>query len=207
MKIEEIWNDATPRDEAAFCRRFPDPVLVFPTSWARAESPVDVGIGKSGGTTAPSVLPRAIMARLRAAIERREAPASGAVKESVSPWAEWEFVFLTRRKTNAESRIITVGRSAQSDVQIDSATVSKVHASFAQDGESWVIIDAGSRNGTFVGGTRLQAATETRLTDGARIDFGTDLSAVFFRPQALLAFLKFGGLRPALPGDGHGTGS
>jgi hypothetical protein len=53
-----------------------------------------------------------------------------------------------------ESERVTVGTADSSDVVVDVAGVSRVHAVFERFGEAWVVRDLGSRNGTFVNGGR-----------------------------------------------------
>jgi hypothetical protein len=54
-------------------------------------------------------------------------------------------------------------------------SVSQHHATLARRGDRWVLVDEGSRNGTFVDGKKV---AEISLADGARIQFGE--VAMFF---------------------------
>jgi two-component system response regulator AtoC len=60
---------------------------------------------------------------------------------------------------------LTVGRSQQCDVSIDSGSVSRHHANFVI-GSDVEIEDVGSSNGTYVDGSRLPNNTKTRLGIG-----------------------------------------
>ena len=60
---------------------------------------------------------------------------------------------------------LTVGRSQQCDVSIDSGSVSRHHANFVI-GQDVEIEDVGSSNGTYVDGARLANNTKTRLGIG-----------------------------------------
>jgi len=60
---------------------------------------------------------------------------------------------------------LTVGRSQQCDVSIDSGSVSRHHANFVI-GQDVEIEDVGSSNGTYVDGARLPNNTKTRLGIG-----------------------------------------
>jgi DNA-binding winged helix-turn-helix (wHTH) protein len=66
-----------------------------------------------------------------------------------------------------------VGRDEEG-IQIDSATVSRRHASIRVSGSEAVIEDLGSKNGTFVGGERI--AAPVRLKDGDEIRIGSVVS-------------------------------
>lgn len=66
-----------------------------------------------------------------------------------------------------------IGRSARCDLHIPDGTVSGEHATLHWRGEAWSIRDLGSRNGTFVDGSRLAPGTAQPLRAGARLGFGT----------------------------------
>jgi hypothetical protein len=63
-----------------------------------------------------------------------------------------------------------VGRHGP-DLAIASAAVSREHARIVRDRDRWVVADAGSRNGTFVGERRVDGAAPVR--HGDRVRFGT----------------------------------
>jgi hypothetical protein len=50
---------------------------------------------------------------------------------------------------------IVVGRGADCDFRIDHDSVSRRHAELWRDGEHWRVIDLGSKNGTFLAGSRI----------------------------------------------------
>ena len=81
-------------------------------------------------------------------------------------------VFPVRKARSTFAGTILVGRAASSDVVLDHASVSKLHARIraAADG-TYFISDAGSRNGTFVGGRRLDS-TEVALPFGSKLTVG-----------------------------------
>ncbi|HVV86526.1 MAG TPA: FHA domain-containing protein [Kofleriaceae bacterium] len=70
----------------------------------------------------------------------------------------------------AVSDATSVGRSAQeSDLTLLHSSVSSNHARLERAGGAWQVADRGSRNGTFVDGTRVETGS---LHDGARVRFG-----------------------------------
>jgi hypothetical protein len=76
--------------------------------------------------------------------------------------------------------MISIGRTNNNDVVIPDVQVSKVHAYVRQADGQLEISDAGSRNGTWVGGERLVPKGPPRvLLSGERVKFGT-LEFVFF---------------------------
>jgi len=54
-----------------------------------------------------------------------------------------------------DSERLTVGTLESNDVVVDEDGVSRVHAVLERLGEAWCVRDLGSRNGTFVNGTRI----------------------------------------------------
>jgi predicted component of type VI protein secretion system len=57
-----------------------------------------------------------------------------------------------------------LGRGAHNDVAVDDDSVSDTHAKLQRRDDGWYLIDVGSTNGTYVGGSRL---TGERRLDGA----------------------------------------
>jgi hypothetical protein len=54
-----------------------------------------------------------------------------------------------------------IGRGTHNDVVIDDESVSDIHAKLQRRQDGWYLVDVGSTNGTYVGGTRLSG--ERRL--------------------------------------------
>lgn len=61
-----------------------------------------------------------------------------------------------------------VGRS-DSDIVLDGVTVSRRHAEFRRDGETFVVVDVGSFNGTYLNRSSVDMAA---LADGDEIQIG-----------------------------------
>jgi DNA-binding winged helix-turn-helix (wHTH) protein len=70
-----------------------------------------------------------------------------------------------------------LGRHPASVIRIDSATVSRHHASLRVTSGEAILTDLGSRNGTFVQGKRIEAPTP--LSDGDEIRLGTVAMAFY----------------------------
>ena len=62
-----------------------------------------------------------------------------------------------------------VGRDESCDVVLEDDRVSRRHAVLACDGPEWSIRDAGSKNGTFIGGLPVESQT---LEERSWISFG-----------------------------------
>lgn len=65
---------------------------------------------------------------------------------------------------------IVIGRNPGNGIQLESATLSGSHARLVREGRKWIVEDLGSRNGTFVNGTKV--AQHTDLREGDQIEVG-----------------------------------
>ncbi|WP_125775908.1 FHA domain-containing protein [Antribacter gilvus] len=73
------------------------------------------------------------------------------------------------------------GRSEQADIFLDDVTVSRKHAEFVRDGDTFAVRDIGSLNGTYVNRTRIDAAS---LTTGDEVQIGKFRLTFHASPQA-----------------------
>ena len=94
--------------------------------------------------------------------------------EAVSPvelGIENEIFSLTMNgRTHAlEGAKVVLGRSKDSDIQVEDANVSRRHAELRREGGSWWLVDLGSTNGTELNGKRVQ---RSKLDDGDTITLG-----------------------------------
>jgi len=64
----------------------------------------------------------------------------------------------------------SIGRSRENDVVLHDASLSRLHARIDVGGDAVEIFDLGSRNGTFVGGSRVTEPVSLR--DGDEIALG-----------------------------------
>ena len=62
-----------------------------------------------------------------------------------------------------------IGRSPESDVLLDDITVSRKHALLKKDGDDYILLDAGSLNGSYLNGNIVEEAI---LSNGDRIKIG-----------------------------------
>ncbi len=67
---------------------------------------------------------------------------------------------------------LLIGRSAACGLRLSDPHASSEHATITWTGEHWQITDLGSRNGTFIDGTRISAEARVPLHAGNRIAFG-----------------------------------
>lgn len=89
------------------------------------------------------------------------------------------------------AKVILVGRARSSDVCIDHPSISKLHARIRRTDEgAYTIADAGSTNGTWVGGRRI-AEVETELLPGVDVRLG-DWELRFEPLDASIAILRSG---------------
>jgi len=110
---------------------------------------------------------------------------SGRVPEPADPYlSHWDAHAEQRRWVlPADGRVVTIGRSAATDVCIGwDAKASRVHATMQRIGGQWTVEDDGlSRNGTFVNGTRL--TSRVRLRDRDKIILGGTVLTFCCPPQ------------------------
>ena len=72
---------------------------------------------------------------------------------------------------------VTVGRSETADIQVPDPLISRVHAAITL-GETLMVRDLGSSNGTIVRGEKLQPNVDTPINVGETIDFGSTVVIV-----------------------------
>jgi pSer/pThr/pTyr-binding forkhead associated (FHA) protein len=82
---------------------------------------------------------------------------------------------------------ITIGRTNNNDVVISDPSVSRLHA-YVRQADGWLIADAGSKNGSWLGHAALEPRRETALPPGAVVRFG-DVRMTFFRSEDLFDLL------------------
>jgi len=78
--------------------------------------------------------------------------------------------------------IVTFGRVATNDIEVNDARCSRRHSAVYDHEGSWFVRDLGSRNGTRVNGEKISGAVELKRGDQIRIGrtkfiFADDLSA------------------------------
>ncbi|MBI3722406.1 FHA domain-containing protein [bacterium] len=140
-----------------------------------------------------------------AAVELGEFQTSGlsaaetvrALSPAARPNGREGFVFpLIKRDVNTFADMITVGRAANNDVRLNVPSVSKFHAYFvhARSADAWLLVDAGSSNGTFVGAERLKPSS---AGEKARFPVKTQ-DFIRFGQVVVARFLDAAGLHAAL---------
>lgn len=85
---------------------------------------------------------------------------------------------------------VSIGRGKVNDITLDYPTVSKQHAFIRVDKSRYFITDNNSKNGTFLGETRLEPHREVPLSMGQTIDFSENLSFLFLGPSIVFTYLK-----------------
>ncbi|MGD8863313.1 MAG: FHA domain-containing protein [Myxococcales bacterium] len=80
---------------------------------------------------------------------------------------------LAKRGVGTMTENITVGRALNKDLVLRAQGVSKLHAWFEIGSGGVSVCDAGSKNGTFVAGTRIPPREPTRTSPGEIITFST----------------------------------
>jgi pSer/pThr/pTyr-binding forkhead associated (FHA) protein len=78
---------------------------------------------------------------------------------------------------------VSVGRDPRADILLDDSTVSRAHAVFRRAGDTYVVVDSGSLNGTYVNRKRVD---RQELKNGDEIMIGK-FRLVFFTKSAVLS--------------------
>ena len=88
---------------------------------------------------------------------------------------EGQALLVVKRGPNAGSRFLldqdttSAGRHPDSDIFLDDVTVSRRHAEFSKDGDSFTVVDVGSLNGTYVNREPVDSA---KLSNGDEVQIG-----------------------------------
>jgi len=102
-------------------------------------------------------------------------PEDRAVITAIQSSAGEKAMILIARGPNKGSRFlvtaegVSIGRSAASSIFLDDITVSRTHATITKDGNSFVLKDAGSLNGTYINNVSV---TEHVLVSGDEFQIG-----------------------------------
>lgn len=119
---------------------------------------------------------RAAQPRIRG---KTEANPIGKKPPSISEEATGEtsvFVLPLVKKPTNQSNLLRVGRGDACDVVVSDLTISKLHAYVMYGDDGFELLDAGSRNGTFVGDTQCNArglGPATPLKPSSKVRFGS----------------------------------
>lgn len=144
-------------------------VFVSESSLARAVTEIRAGIGDAArdATIVRTVhgYGYAFCADVRDDDEPAGIPASGAIESAVICW-----LTSADRDVPLPEGDHIAGRDPAATVRLDSPRVSRRHARFTVRGQTVVVEDLGSKNGTFVNGTRVEGVVA--LTPGDRIRIG-----------------------------------
>jgi hypothetical protein len=106
-------------------------------------------------------------------------------------------------RTNAEFQLLprhVIGRGSVCQLRLDDPKVSSVHAELIWDGDVWKVRDLGSRNGTFVQGTRIDAGQLVEIEPGGELAFagaGSSFALIDAAAPRLMATSELGELRVA----------
>lgn len=109
----------------------------------------------------------------------RRSPESGTVILDHGPKMEHYAMLIdqsSRAKYDVDRPAISVGRSADNDIQLPSEKISRQHAVIKLEDGDFRIYDLGSANGTFVNGERVRAPVSLMDGDTVRV---ADVTLVF----------------------------
>lgn len=100
---------------------------------------------------------------------------------------------------------LTIGRDPSNDIMVDSSTVSRRHALVRSTADGWLLMDAGSSNGTYVNGTLPVTAEGTVVGVRTHVRFGDVIgeirSATHNDAPASGVARRYEGVRQLLPSE------
>lgn len=105
---------------------------------------------------------------------------------------DFEIYPLTKKPGASFPDRITIGRTPNNDLVIVDHSVSRFHAYLRLDGQGWVVADAGSKNGSWLGTSPLDARKEKKVASKSVVRIG-DVDLTFF--LALDLYAALGGTR------------
>jgi hypothetical protein len=120
-------------------------------------------------------VPEGPQATMRVNVKLIEAAKAGEFHRECPAWP-------LRRSEDSVYSFISVGRTPNCDVTIPDESISKLHAIIREDGGKYTILDAGSRNKTYVDGVEAPkrgAGEPIELTNGCEVRVGA-IETVFF---------------------------
>src|SRR5436190_21162489 len=154
------------------CNANPAEARIFP----KCGSPL-LGEG-AGDSTATISIPGAERSEISS--DRQLNPVDAAAVDALPRGSA---LLVVQRGPGAGSRflldkdVVTAGRHADSEIFLDDVTVSRRHATFTREGDTFTVADAGSLNGTYVNRDRIDTVM---LKDTDEVQIGK-YRLVFFQ--------------------------
>ncbi|MEM6961473.1 MAG: FHA domain-containing protein [Myxococcota bacterium] len=109
---------------------------------------------------------------------------------TVQPMPDLQVIQVCKGEDSPYSDRVSVGRTKQSDIQILHRSVSKFHAYFISKENQWFLVDANSKNGTFVNSKRVEPNSNGLLVDDRTIVTFGKRSLRYHLPKGLFEILK-----------------
>lgn len=114
-------------------------------------------------------------------------------KGTTSAVAERHVVPIAKANRGHSFAFVSLGRTRNNDIVLDSPFISKCHVLFKPEaGSRAICYDTGSTNGTALNGVRLQPNMPTPLKDADELDFSGSFTATYFTPGGLYDYMKTG---------------
>ena len=102
--------------------------------------------------------------------------------------ADLEVYPLTKKPGASFPDRITIGRTPNNDIVVNDHSVSRFHAYVRHDGTMWIVADAGSKNGSWLDKSSLEARKERKLSSRGVLRLG-DVDLRFLLASDLFAAL------------------
>lgn len=108
--------------------------------------------------------------------------------QDLPPEVDLEVYPLTKKVGASFADRITIGRTSNNDIVMNDSSVSRLHAYIRRDGNNWIVADAGSKNGSWLRGSKLEARRETALPSRTVLRIG-EVELTFYIAADLFAAL------------------
>ncbi len=108
--------------------------------------------------------------------------------QELPPEVDLEVYPLTKKTGASFADRITIGRTPNNDIVVNDSSVSRLHAYIRRDGNNWIVADAGSKNGSWLRGSKLEARRENALPSRAVLRLG-EVELTFYVAADLFAAL------------------
>ena len=167
-------------DDARFCAQCGTRIAgaADPATPAAARPPAVSGAGEGPGETTATITVSAVPGGAAASEAAKSdtsdklRPVDAAAVDALPPG---HALLVVQKGPGSGSRFlldsdtVEAGRHPDSDIFLDDVTVSRRHATFRREQESFTVSDVGSLNGTYVNRDRIE---QVRLSDGDEVQIG-----------------------------------
>ena len=111
--------------------------------------------------------------------------------------AKFYQVYEVKKQKRLYSPMISIGRTGNNDIVLESTNISKFHAYFVhkQEENKYFIVDAKSTNKTWINQTELKPSVQVEINDLDIINFGNAVDFQFLDPSSFYNHFSSGSIK------------